>query len=29
MREHYRLRELGVLTEQEYEESKARILGAH
>lgn len=29
MREHHRLRELGVLTEEEYEASKARILGAH
>ncbi|MGH8176217.1 MAG: hypothetical protein ACREV5_08160 [Steroidobacter sp.] len=29
MREHHRLKELGVLTEQQYEESKARILGAH
>ena len=29
MREHHRLRELGVLTEQQYEESKARILAAH
>lgn len=29
MREHHRLRELGVLSEEEYETSKARILGAH
>jgi hypothetical protein len=29
MREHHRLRELGVLTEQQYEESKARILAEH
>lgn len=29
MREHHRLRELGVLTEQQYERSKARILAAH
>lgn len=29
MREHHRLRELGVLSEAEYEESKARILRAH
>jgi len=29
MREHHRLRELGVLTEAEYEASKARILKAH
>lgn len=29
MREHYRLRELGVLTEQQYEQGKARILAAH
>ena len=29
MREHHRLRELRVLTEQEYESSKARILAAH
>jgi hypothetical protein len=29
MREHHRLRELGVLSEQEYEASKARILKAH
>jgi len=29
MREHHRLRELRVLTEEEYESSKARILGAH
>jgi hypothetical protein len=29
MREHHRLRELGVLSEQQYEESKARILAAH
>jgi hypothetical protein len=29
MREHHRLRELGVLSEQEYETSKARILAAH
>ncbi len=29
MREHHRLRELGVLSEAEYEASKARILGAH
>jgi len=29
MREHHRLRELGVLSEAEYEESKAKILRAH
>ena len=29
MREHHRLRELGVLSEQQYEQSKARILAAH
>jgi|HigsolmetaAR202D_1030399.scaffolds.fasta_scaffold00949_3 hypothetical protein len=29
MREHHRLRELGVLSEAEYEASKARILRAH
>jgi hypothetical protein len=29
MREHHRLRELGVLSETEYEASKARILQAH
>jgi hypothetical protein len=29
MREHHRLRELGVLSESEYETSKARILRAH
>ncbi|HEY6644759.1 hypothetical protein [Povalibacter sp.] len=29
MREHHRLRELNVLTEQEYEASKARILSQH
>ena len=29
MREHHRLRELGVLTEQQYAQSKARILGEH
>jgi hypothetical protein len=29
MREHHRLRELGVLTEADYEASKARILSAH
>jgi hypothetical protein len=29
MREHYRLRELRVLTEHEYESSKTRILAAH
>lgn len=29
MREHHRLRELGVLSEEEYEASKARILNAH
>jgi len=29
MREHHRLRELGVLSEAEYEASKARILKAH
>ena len=29
MREHYRLRELRVLTDHEYESSKARILAAH
>jgi hypothetical protein len=29
MREHYRLRKLGVLTEKEYEAAKAAILAAH
>jgi hypothetical protein len=29
MREHHRLRELGALTEEQYEQSKARILAAH
>jgi len=29
MREHHRLRELGVLSEEEYEASKSRILSAH
>lgn len=29
MREHHRLRELGALSEEEYERSKMRILGAH
>lgn len=29
MREHHRLRELGVLTEQQYEQSKSRILASH
>lgn len=29
MREHHRLRELGVLSEADYEASKARILNAH
>jgi hypothetical protein len=29
MREHHRLRELGVLTEEQYEMSKSRILGSH
>jgi len=29
MREHHRLRELNVLTQEEYEASKARILAAH
>lgn len=29
MREHHRLRELGVLTDQQYEQSKARILSSH
>ena len=29
MREHHRLRELGVLSEEQYEASKARILAAH
>ena len=29
MREHHRLRELGVLSQQEYEASKARILAEH
>jgi hypothetical protein len=29
MREHARLRELGVLSEREYESAKARILGKH
>jgi hypothetical protein len=29
MREHARLKELGVLREPEYESAKARILGRH
>ena len=29
MREHHRLRELGVLSQREYEQSKARILAEH
>lgn len=29
MREHHRLRELGVLTEEQYENSKSRILASH
>jgi len=29
MREHHRLRELGVLSEEQYTQSKARILGSH
>ncbi|MGH8276067.1 MAG: hypothetical protein ACRETH_05165 [Steroidobacteraceae bacterium] len=29
MREHFRLKEAGVLSNEEYEESKMRILGAH
>jgi hypothetical protein len=29
MREHHRLRELGVLSEQQYQQSKARILASH
>jgi hypothetical protein len=29
MREHHRLRELGVLSEQQYEQSKSRILASH
>jgi hypothetical protein len=29
MREHQRLRELGVLSVSDYEQSKARILGQH
>jgi hypothetical protein len=29
MREHHRLRELGVLSEEQYEASKTRILAAH
>lgn len=29
MREHHRLRELGVISEQQYEQSKARILASH
>ncbi|WP_293856398.1 hypothetical protein [Steroidobacter sp.] len=29
MREHHRLRELGVLTEEQYEASKSRILASH
>ena len=29
MREHHRLRELGVLTEEQYETSKSRILASH
>jgi hypothetical protein len=29
MREHHRLRELGILSQEQYEQSKARILSAH
>jgi hypothetical protein len=29
MREHHRLRELGVLSAEQYEQSKARILASH
>ncbi len=29
MREHHRLRELGVLSEEQYEQSKTRILASH
>ncbi len=29
MREHFRLKEAGVLTQEQYEDSKARILGQH
>ena len=29
MREHHRLRELGVISEEQYEQSKARILASH
>ncbi len=29
MREHHRLRELGVLSDEQYEQSKARILASH
>ena len=29
MREHHRLRELGVISEEQYEHSKARILASH
>ena len=29
MREHHRLRELGVITDEQYEQSKARILASH
>ncbi len=29
MREHHRLRELGVLSQSEYEQSKAHILAQH
>lgn len=29
MREHHRLRELGVLTDRQYEQSKSRILASH
>jgi len=29
MREHHRLRELGIVSEEQYEQSKARILAAH
>jgi hypothetical protein len=29
MREHHRLRELGVISEQQYEQGKARILASH
>ena len=29
MREHFRLKEAGVLSQEQYEASKARILGQH